>query len=323
MFDAKTLLDAVVNAVARPGTTGAGVADTLGQVLGQATQGLKEGAQRLDAGTGEMGRQVNAAAREAGGSDLVAKARDYVAQNPGVTNAALASAAGLLLSSRRGRALVGNAAAVGGLALIGGLAYRAYQNSRSGKPLLDIGAAPAPGLEAFPDATSPAGATSATDAAPAPAGSASPQLPSAAGRLQPGGEEVARGGFAPSQVSDDDALLYVRAMVAAASADGRVDGTERSRIVTGLQQAGIDPEATRWLERELEVPADVEELAAGVTNPDKAAQIYTAARVAIDPDTLQERDFLRRLREALDLDAELASHIDAAAASIKAEAGPA
>jgi uncharacterized membrane protein YebE (DUF533 family) len=117
--------------------------------------------------------------------------------------------------------------------------------------------------------------------------------------------------------TEDDALLYVRAMVAAAAADGHLDQAERARIVQGLIQAGIDAEATHWLDREMAAPLDVEELAAGVNTPEKAAQVYTAARLAIDPDTLQEREFLRELAVALDLDEALKAQIDATATSVK------
>ena len=124
--------------------------------------------------------------------------------------------------------------------------------------------------------------------------------------------------FHPVSQTEDDTLLYLRTMVAAASADGQIDENERKRIVQGLTQAGIDVEATRWLEREMAAPADVEELADGVTSPEKAAQVYAAARITIDPDTIQEREFLRQLCEALDLDQDLKTQIDSTAAAIKA-----
>jgi uncharacterized membrane protein YebE (DUF533 family) len=123
--------------------------------------------------------------------------------------------------------------------------------------------------------------------------------------------------FHPVSQTEDDALLYLRAMVAAAAADGHIDEAERNRIVKGLTEAGIDPETTRWLESELASPADVEELAAGVETPEKAAQVYAAARIAIDPDTLQEREFLRQLASSLDLDGEMVAQIDETAAAMK------
>ncbi|HVL73120.1 MAG TPA: DUF533 domain-containing protein, partial [Beijerinckiaceae bacterium] len=92
---------------------------------------------------------------------------------------------------------------------------------------------------------------------------------------------------------------------------------ERARITSGLSQAGIDAEATRWLERELASPATPEELAEPVTTPEKGAQVYAAARVAIEPDTMQEREFLRRLAQELDLTPEVVRNIDDAAAAVK------
>jgi uncharacterized membrane protein YebE (DUF533 family) len=124
-------------------------------------------------------------------------------------------------------------------------------------------------------------------------------------------------GFHPVSQTEDDALLYLRAMVAAAAADGQIDAAERARIAQGMRQAGIDEEATRWLESELAAPADVEELAAGVGTPEKAAQVYTAARLAIDPDSIQERTFLTNLAQALDLDQRLRDQIDATAAAAR------
>jgi uncharacterized membrane protein YebE (DUF533 family) len=134
---------------------------------------------------------------------------------------------------------------------------------------------------------------------------------------QPGGTAAAPAAFDLAAATDDDALLFARAMVAAASADGPLDAIERKRIVEALSQAGIDPQSTRWLEDELASPAGVEDIADRVQTPEKAAQVYAAARLAIDPDTRQEREFLRQLAESLDLDPALARQIDDTAASVR------
>ncbi|WP_246505185.1 tellurite resistance TerB family protein [Microvirga antarctica] len=120
--------------------------------------------------------------------------------------------------------------------------------------------------------------------------------------------------------TDDDARLLLRAMVAAAAADGQIDDNERTRITKGLVDAGIDPEASRWLEDEMASPADVDELAEPVNDPDLAARVYAAARITIDPDTLQERDFLQRLALALDLDPAVLREIDSAATGLREKA---
>ena len=119
---------------------------------------------------------------------------------------------------------------------------------------------------------------------------------------------------APDAVSDDDAELFLRAMVAATMADGMIDADERRRLTEAMTKAGLDEAATRWLERELAAPASIDEIADPVTTPEKAAQVYAAARLAIDPDTMQERSFLQMLAEALDVPAEVVARVEAEAA---------
>nr|WP_246728539.1 tellurite resistance TerB family protein [Microvirga terricola] len=116
--------------------------------------------------------------------------------------------------------------------------------------------------------------------------------------------------FHPVSVTEDDALLFLRTMVAAVTADGRVDKREHELLLKALIESGIDPQASSWLEDELASPADVDEISDAVNDPEKAAQVYAAARLAIDPDTIQERDFLHRLADALDLDPTVRKQID-------------
>ncbi len=113
------------------------------------------------------------------------------------------------------------------------------------------------------------------------------------------------------------ALRLVRAMIAAASADGIIDETERAAIAGNLKAAGLDAEAARFIDTEFANPADLSTLAEGIATPDEAAQIYAAARLAIDPDTREEQDFLAALAQTLKLEPGLIAHIDTAAASAK------
>jgi uncharacterized membrane protein YebE (DUF533 family) len=186
---------------------------------------------------------------------------------------ALVGLAGLLLGTRRGRALSMRLASLGGLALISGLAYRAYKNSRHDPSL------PEPG-----------------------SGS---------------GKAIDPGVLDPSKATDADALLFIRAMVAAMSADGHIDEKERARITNGLVQAGIEGEAARWLDQEMARPATIEDLAAQASSPEKAAQVYAAARLAIEPDTIQEREFLGRLAETLKLAPQIKTDVDEGATGLK------
>jgi len=111
----------------------------------------------------------------------------------------------------------------------------------------------------------------------------------------------------------DDALaaVCIRAMFAAAAADGRIDEAERARILGRLEEAGVDAEVEAFFRAELTRPATPAELARGVSTPPQALQVYTAARLAIAVDTPAERAFLQALADALGIDTELAAQVDA------------
>jgi len=252
-----------------------GALDVLKQVLGQATSGVREGAGRLDEATGASGRARDAIGQATGQSpdELIAKLKDLIANNKLGAGAALGGLGALILGTGAGRALAGSAARLGGLALIGGLAYKAYQNYQQGLPPLGGKPPTQQGLIA------------------APKGS----------------------GFEPDAVTHDSAVLYIRAMIAAAAADGRIDATEQQKILGGLQQAGMNEAAQQFLSKEINNPATVEDLAAAVSSPQDAVQVYTAARVAVDVDNDEEHEFLGHLAEALGIDDKLAAQVDAAA----------
>jgi uncharacterized membrane protein YebE (DUF533 family) len=324
MFDAKKLLDALVGAAAQIGQTPA-------QGTGQALEPGASAGQPAPTGRGgepSLAGQVDQTLKQVTGlgtDDLVRKAKDTMAQHPTLAPAVMLALAGMFTSKRKtGRAIPGGLARLGGLALIGTLAYKAFQNRQAGKPLVDLGGLAGvlgsrgqeeqTGTQAALPNELQAGGSAAGQEARGTSSSESDRSGAAQSfhALAP-----EKSGFHPAEQSEDDILLFLRAMVAAASADGHIDQAERSLIVKGLSEAGIDPEATRWLEREMESPADVEELAAPVSTPEKAAQVYAAARVAIDPDTVQEREFLRQLAESLDLDQATKAQIDDTADALK------
>jgi uncharacterized membrane protein YebE (DUF533 family) len=120
---------------------------------------------------------------------------------------------------------------------------------------------------------------------------------------------VAAGEPVAAEVDEGRARLLVRVMVAAANADMRVDEQERARILGKLDEAGADPAAREFVERELRAPMTLEEIAREVSGPDVAAQVYAAALAAIDVDKATERRFLQALAERTGLDAEIVAEI--------------
>ena len=119
-------------------------------------------------------------------------------------------------------------------------------------------------------------------------------------------------GFEPAAVTNDAATLYIRAMIAAAAADGRIDQAEMANIMGGLKQGGLEANAEEFLAAEFNSPATIDDLANACQSGEQAVQVYTAARLAITPDGAAETEFLAALAERLGVDAKLAAHIDSA-----------
>ncbi len=265
----------ILGELQRKGGEGAGgIADILGQVLGQATQGVKEGAGKVNDATG-AGDAVGGLIRELSGKspdEIMKRLQEFANENQLGTGAALGGLGALIFGTQTGRSVAVGAAKIGALALIGGLAYKAYQNYQTGKPLIDSG-----------NATAEA----------APRGS----------------------GFEPDTVDNDNAALLIHTMLAAAAADGRVDSDEQNRILGSLKQAGMDAGAEEFIANALNNPPSIDDIAARVRTREEAVQVYTAARIAIEPDTSREASFLAQLADRLGIEPELAGHIDAAARS--------
>ncbi len=125
-------------------------------------------------------------------------------------------------------------------------------------------------------------------------------------------------GFDEASISNEATISYIRAMITAAAADGRLDANEQQRIIGSLKDQGLDAGAEEFLARELNNPASIESLVRSASSPQEKIQLYTAARIAIEPDTAAEQNFLAILANDLGLDPELVQHVNASARSAAA-----
>ena len=98
------------------------------------------------------------------------------------------------------------------------------------------------------------------------------------------------------------AVLLIRAMIAAANADGVIDDIERGRILAKLDAARPSPEERAFMAAELSKPHRAETIAAGVEGPELARQVYLVSLLAVDVDTPQEREYFETLAGLLGLD---------------------
>ena len=120
-----------------------------------------------------------------------------------------------------------------------------------------------------------------------------------------------------SVAKEQEALLMIQAMIAAANADYELDAEERARIVRTMEESGLDPAERTALLAELEKPLDMATLAAKANTPALKRDVYLASEMAISADTKAEQNYLARLAKQLGLGDEQVAELR----KILAEAG--
>ena len=121
--------------------------------------------------------------------------------------------------------------------------------------------------------------------------------------------------FLPADTAEEESLsqALVRAMIAAAKADGHVSAEERRRISEQLGAIGMAAENQAFVEAELAKPLDIDAVASGAKGPEQAAEIYAASLLVIDPNGAAERGYLAMLAARLQLESGLVEHLHAGA----------
>jgi uncharacterized membrane protein YebE (DUF533 family) len=112
--------------------------------------------------------------------------------------------------------------------------------------------------------------------------------------------------ISPTPQQDAAAALLLRAMIQAAKSDGRIDETEKERILSNLGDASA--EETAFVKQELAAQIDIAGLARQ-TPPELAAQVYGVSVMAIELDQKREAQYLHALAEALGIDRGLSNQI--------------
>ncbi len=108
--------------------------------------------------------------------------------------------------------------------------------------------------------------------------------------------------------ANEEAVLLIRAMIAAAKSDGRITADEQQNILGRIGQP--TPEVLEFLKQEFARPVDVRELAWSVPLG-LEPKVYMMSLGAIDLDTQAEADYLMRLAHGLRLDPAVCNDIHA------------
>ena len=208
----------------------------------------------------------------------------------------------------RSRATASNAQLGRALAGLAGIAIEALRRSQTAPP---APAAPPP-RPVPPSGKGGGGFDWAGPARPAPAS------PGPWGKA-PGAAKPAADPWAPITAEPEEepsaetaeALMMLRAMIAAAKADGAIDAEERGRIATRLDGVGLSPAARDAVLADFDKPLAPAALAKLASDPMLAAQLYAAAVVGAGEIAAAERAWLDEFAKALKLDRAAAAAIEA------------
>ena len=183
------------------------------------------------------------------------------------------------IAGGKGKKLGKTALKVGGTALVAGLAYKAWQQYQAQKG----GQGPGTADALFGSMASPA-----PGAAPVPV------------------------------VGQGEALAIVRAMIAAAKADGQVDAVEHRHIFGEINRLSLGPEEKAFLLEEFSRPLDLEAVVASARTPELALELYTASRLVMAEASPAESAYLQLLAARLGLQPALVQEVDRAAHELPA-----
>jgi uncharacterized membrane protein YebE (DUF533 family) len=105
----------------------------------------------------------------------------------------------------------------------------------------------------------------------------------------------------------------LKALIAAAKADGHIDDQERKLIDEEMSKHADDPELQGWLRQEINKPLDPADIAASATTPEMAAEMYLASLLMTDDQHFMEKAYLDELARHLKLDPALKSELESKA----------
>lgn len=194
------------------------------------------------------------------------------------------------LMSKKGRSVGKSALKLGALAAIGGVAYKAYQ-SYSQKNAQQVAhsapVSPSPSVSTYIPSQPKANLT---------------YSPASLSRQQ--FENVVN-----DDNSDNGQMLLLRAMIAAANADGHIDESERQGIYQQVDNFDLSVTDKASLFDELRKPLSLDALVNAVPNSETAVEVYAASVLAIDLRQPASEHYLSRLASSLMIPKELVSAI--------------
>ncbi len=123
-------------------------------------------------------------------------------------------------------------------------------------------------------------------------------------------EETASADQLEGEAAGNRSLTLLRAMIAAAKADGHINEGELETIQKQLSTMSLDGDTLEFLQAELTKPVSAAEIASAADSPNAAAEIYLVSRIIIDDSNAQEKAYLAELAKQLKLKDTLVAELD-------------
>ena len=115
--------------------------------------------------------------------------------------------------------------------------------------------------------------------------------------------------FNNGTLSNEFQLTLIKAMIAAAKADGHIDEVEQQRIIKAVEQMDLSMENKGILFELLQKPISIDELVRGAMNIEQRTELFLASCLVINPDHPSEQSYLDQLAIALQLPKDLARQL--------------
>jgi uncharacterized membrane protein YebE (DUF533 family) len=106
----------------------------------------------------------------------------------------------------------------------------------------------------------------------------------------------------PPAQAEQHSQAILKALVAAAKADGHIDDRERQLIEGEFTKLDNDQELNHWLHAELNKPLDPTDVARAASTPEMAAEMYVASVMMVDEENFMEKSYLDELARQLKLE---------------------
>jgi len=128
------------------------------------------------------------------------------------------------------------------------------------------------------------------------------------------GQTISQAGASIESLSGPQAeqrsLALLKAMIAAAKADGHIDAAEGAKIEDLMTKLDLESATAKLIKEELSKPLDPMDIAASADTPEAAAEIYLTSLLVIGAVNENERAYLDQLADYLKIPKDLAQQME-------------